>query len=138
MRVLGLDVGDRRIGVAVSDPDGIMAWGIEVVQRRGKRAAVAEILRLAKEREVGLIVVGLPLSMDGSIGAQAQKVLDFCRALSQRAPVPVETWDERLSSVAAERLMAEAGASRAARKANSDMVAAAIILQGYLDRARRP
>jgi len=128
MRVLGLDVGDKRIGVAVSDPEGRMAWGIEVVRRRGKRADLTEILRLARENEAERIVVGLPLSMDGSVGPQAQKTLAFCQALSRRASVPVETWDERLSSVAAERLMTETGTRRAEKKEKSDMVAAAIIL----------
>jgi putative Holliday junction resolvase len=94
---------------------------------------VERILALAEEHGVKCIVVGLPRSMDGSIGKQAERVLTFTRELSERADIPVETWDERLSTVAAERLMVDAGVKGEKRKANRDAMAAAIILQSYLD-----
>jgi putative Holliday junction resolvase len=131
MATLGLDIGDRRIGVALAE--GLLAIPLTVIDRAGERAEVERILALAEEHGVKCIVVGLPRSMDGSIGKQAERVLTFTRELSERADIPVETWDERLSTVAAERLMVDAGVKGEKRKANRDAMAAAIILQSYLD-----
>ena len=137
MRIMALDVGERRIGVALSDPEAIIASGMGIVENRGRAAAATAVARLAQEHDAERIVVGLPLSLDGSRGPQAERVLDFCRALERATAVPIETWDERLSSVAAERSLLAAGLSRAERKARRDTLAAVIILQGYLERQRR-
>ena len=133
MRVLGLDVGDRRIGVAMSDPLGIIANPLTVIERKTEDAALGEITALAGQHEVGRIVVGLPRSMDGSLGPQARSVQEFVEMLEGQTELPVVTWDERLSTVAAQRALAEAGVKREKRKKHVDSVAAAFVLQGYLD-----
>ncbi len=135
-RILGLDVGDRWIGVALSDPIGILASPLTRISRTGTEDAVEAILQLVRQYEVERIVAGLPYSMDGSIGQQAEKVQDFLQQLSQRLEIPVETWDERLSTVAVGRMMTEAGVKRGKRKGQVDANAAALILQGYLDKLR--
>ncbi len=136
MRMLGLDIGERRIGVALSDPEGIIAIALTVIERKSEDAALKQLIDLTHEREVERIVIGLPLSLDGSLGKQAQAVQSFAKSLARRTELPVVTWDERLSTVAAERMLAEAGVKRDKRKKHLDSVAAAIILQGYLDRER--
>jgi len=134
MRILGLDVGESRVGVALSDPDGILAIPVAVIAREGEDADFAAILGLVRQHEVECIVVGLPYSMDGSLGQQAERVQDFVDRLSRHVQVPVVTWDERLSTVAAKKMLVDAGAKKAKRKQRIDATAAAIILQGYLDR----
>ena len=136
MRVLGLDIGERRIGVALSDPLMIMAGALTVVERVTDDAALKQIIDLARENEVERIVVGMPRSLDGSLGKQAQAVQSFVDLLKERTDIPVVTWDERLSTVAAERTMLEVGMKRDKRKKRRDSLAAAIILQGYLDREK--
>lgn len=136
MRVLGLDIGDRRIGVALSDPEGVLASQLTTIFRKGGEADLEAILELARQHEAERIVVGLPLSLDGSTGEQAEKTLSFSRSLAQRAEIAVDSWDERLSTVAADRAMVDAGVKPARRKARRDSLAAAIILQAYLDRQR--
>ncbi len=136
MRRLGLDIGEKRIGVALSDPLGILAIPLSVITRSGEEADLETILHLAQQNQVGCIVVGLPRSMDGSIGRQAQEVQLFIDLLSEQSHLPVESWDERLSTKAADRLMLDAGAKRSKRKEWRDALAAALILQGYLDRAQ--
>lgn len=136
MRVLGLDPGEKRIGVALSDPEGIIASPLKVIERTSEDAALSEVLAIAEEHEVGRIVVGLPRSLDGSLGKQARGVQRFVELLGKRAGIPVVAWDERLSTVAAERMMAEAGVKRHKRKERRDSLAAQFILQGYLDRQR--
>ncbi len=131
MAILGLDVGDKRIGVAFAD--GLLAIPLTVVDRAGEEADMEKLLALAREHGVERIVVGLPLSMNGSIGRQAEKVLAFSRSLSEHVDIPVDTWDERLSTVAAERLLLNSGMKREKRKGKRDAMAAAIILQAYLD-----
>ena len=131
MAILGLDVGDKRIGVAFAD--GLLAIPLTVVDRTGEEADMAKLLVLAREHGVERIVVGLPLSMNGNIGRQAEKVLAFSRALSEHVDIPVDTWDERLSTVSAERLLLDSGMKREKRKGKRDAMAAAIILQAYLD-----
>lgn len=136
MGILGLDVGEKRIGVAIANAEGLVAIPLTVLHRVGEKADLKAILALAEEHGVKQIVVGLPRSMDGSIGKQAQVVLAFCKLLSQHTNIPVDTWDERLSTVAAERLLSDAGMKREKRKARRDALAAALVLQGYIDRAR--
>lgn len=134
MRILGLDIGEKRIGVALSDPIGILASPLTQINRMGTRVAIEAILELVRQYEVESIVAGLPYSMDGSLGQQAERVEDFLQKLSQRLDIPIETWDERLSTLAAERMMAEAGVGKERRKKQLDAAAAALILQGYLDK----
>ncbi len=136
MRVLGLDIGERRIGVALSDPEGIVAISLTVIERKSEDVALKQLIDLTHEHEVERIVIGLPRSLDGSLGRQAQAVQTFAESLAGCTELPVVTYDERLSTVAARRVMAEAGVKRGKRKKRLDSVAAAIILQAYLDRER--
>ncbi len=141
-RALGLDVGDRRIGVAISDPDGRIAVPVRTIERDGRGGEVTALERLAREEEVRALVVGLPLSMSGERGAQAERSEEFGRMLGERLGMTVVLWDERLSTQEAERLSQAAGMSERRRRGRpgsvgSDALAAAIILQAYLD-SRRP
>jgi len=136
LRALGLDVGERRIGVAVSDPDGTVAVPVTVVERKSEAEALGRIAALIRDHEVDRIVVGMPRSLDGSLGKQARAVQSFAESLKNCTDLPVVDWDERLSTLHAERMMVEAGVKRRKRKGRLDSVAAAIILQGYLDRLR--
>lgn len=133
---MGLDVGERRIGVALGDPDGVIASPLTVISGVDGDAARGNIIRLAAEYEVGCIVVGLPRSLDGSLGRQARSTEEFIRGLSHCCDIPIESWDERLSTVSAEQAMVQGGAKRKKRKEWRDAVAAALILQTYLDRKR--
>jgi putative Holliday junction resolvase len=133
MRILGLDVGDRRIGVAISDPVEIIASPLTVVNRDDDNAAIDAILQLISRYDVKRIVVGLPYSLDGSLGQQASKVKDFIDKLSRNTSAEIELRDERLSTVAAERLLRVAGNKKAKERSSIDAAAAAFILQGYLD-----
>jgi len=135
MAILGLDVGEKRIGVALAD--GLLAIPLTVIDRAGEGADLESVLALAEEHGVKRIVVGLPRSLDGSIGRQAERVLSFSSALSESTDVPIDTWDERLSTVSAERLLLDAGVKREKRRARRDAMAAAIILQSYLDRVSK-
>jgi len=138
MRSLGLDIGDRRIGVALSDPLGILASPLLVFEHQNDAADIETILQLVSNNQVDTIIVGLPQSMDGTIGPQAEKVKAFTDKLRLQSPVPVEFRDERLTTVAAKHLMGEAGTKKPARgkKIEYDAAAAAIILQSYLNEAR--
>ncbi len=133
-RVLGVDYGLRRHGIAVSDALGISAHPAGVVERRPGEDGVAEIARIAAAREAGRIVVGLPYHMDGRPGDRYDEVLAFAARLAEATGLPVETIDERLTTVQAERSLEMAGLSRGKRKAKVDQVAACLILQGWLDR----
>jgi putative Holliday junction resolvase len=133
MRTLGLDVGDRRIGVAMSDPDEILASPLATVTRDTDDKAVLAILDIIEKHQVQKIVVGLPYSMDGNLGVQANKVMAFISMLSEHTDVEIATRDERLSSVAVGRLFAEAGTRGKTAKLKTDAAAAAFVLQGYLD-----
>ncbi len=134
--MLGLDVGDRRIGLALSDPLGILASGLGALERRAVDRDIQAILALIKENQVERVVIGLPRHLDGTLGDQARKVQIFAQRLMEATPVLVEYWDERLSTVAAQEKLREAGAKRVTR-GRVDAAAAAYILQGYLD-ARGP
>ena len=134
MRSLGLDVGDKKIGVALSDPLGIVASPLTIINVSDTATAISDILNVVSRNQVGQIIVGLPCSMDGSIGQQAKKVQAFVAELCEQTRVPVEFMDERLSTVAAKRLMQ--GTKKTGKKnRDDDDVAAAIILQCYLDEA---
>lgn len=137
MRILGLDVGDKTIGVAVSDELGITANPVCVIQRSTSiKKDIGEVRRLAQDYSVERIVVGMPLMLDGSVGIQAQKVQAFVEELRKRTTIPVEVWDERLSTSQVERVLIEMDQSRAKRKKQLDKLAAAIILQAYMDSHR--
>jgi putative holliday junction resolvase len=134
MRIMGLDVGDKTVGVAISDELQIAASPRTVLPRDGREwAAVA---RMAAEEDVGEIVVGMPVTLSGQSGPQAEKVAGFIATLRGRVSIPVREWDERLSTVEAERVLLAADASRARRRRVIDKLAATLILQSYLDRRR--
>ena len=133
MRSLGLDIGDKRIGVALSDPEGILASPFTIISRTNDSADVGAIINIVNRQGVGQIVVGLPRSMDGSIGKQAEKVESLAQKLSSRTEVPVEFRDERLTTVSAKRLMQPVGRKKTRQQARDDAIAAAVILQAYLD-----
>jgi putative holliday junction resolvase len=133
MRVMALDVGDVRIGVALSDETRTLASGLVTLRSVGPRKDVQALAALVREHEVGEVVVGLPLRLDGSLGPQAERVGAFVARLMRVLRLPVVTRDERLTSVAADERLAEAGVKRRDRKARIDQAAAALILQEYLD-----
>ncbi len=136
MRVLGLDVGDVRIGVALSDETATIAGGLPTLARIGPRKDVRAVAALVREHGVAEVVVGLPRRLDGSLGPQAEKVQAFVADLRQAVRVPVSEWDERFTSVAATRALIEGGVRRRDRKQSVDKVAAVLILQGFLDRRK--
>jgi putative Holliday junction resolvase len=133
MRILGLDFGSKIIGMAVSDEMGWSAQGIGTIKRKSLHHDLAEIEKYIEEYNVERIVIGLPKNMDGSLGKAAEHVLRFVENLKEEFDMPIDTWDERLSTVAAERVLLQADVSRQKRKQVIDKVAATIILQGYLD-----
>lgn len=134
---MGLDIGTRTIGVAISDELGIAAHGLKTIRRKSMEEDLKEIATIIRELEIDKIVVGLPKNMDGTLGRQAEIVLKWIEALKDKILVPVETWDERLSTVGASRVLLEADLSRRKRKKVIDKLAAVLILQGYLEQRRR-
>lgn len=132
-RVLALDVGRKRIGLAVSDPLGFTAQGLKVLERRDWERDLARLLDIARAYRIREVLVGLPRHMDGRLGEQAEEILDLARALGEALEAKVVTWDERLSTVEAERLLIQADLSRRRRRQVVDQVAATLILQAYLD-----
>ena len=137
-RVLGLDVGSKRIGVAVSDPLGITAQGLETLQRENKRVDFERLAKLARQYDVSEIVVGFPLRMSGVEGVQAEKMQRFAQDLHERLGVEVHLWDERLSSAQANRLLRETEMSIKRRGEVVDQMAAVLILQSWMEyRAQR-
>jgi putative Holliday junction resolvase len=132
-RVLGLDVGLRRIGIAVSDPMGITAQGLETLQRRNKRQDMAALERVIRQYAVREIVVGLPLRMSGAAGTQSEKMQGFAEELRKRFRLPVHLWDERLTSAEANRLLRETELSIEKRAKAVDRMAAVMILQGWME-----
>ena len=135
-RIMGLDIGDKTIGVAVSDLMGLTAQGVKTVKRVGKKKDIEALNEIIKERQVNKIVSGLPKNMNGTLGPQGEKVIKFCELLEEETGIKIEYWDERLSTVAAEKTLIQGNVRRENRKCVIDMVAAVIILQGYLDRQR--
>ena len=138
MRSIGLDIGDKRIGVAISDPLGILASPLLVLEHKDDKADIAAILKIVNQYQVEHIIVGLPQSMDGSMGAQAEKVKLFAEKLKHQSPLPVEFRDERLTTVSAKQMIQEAATKKSARnrKREYDTAAAAIILQSFLNESR--
>lgn len=133
-RTMGLDVGDKTIGVALSDPLGITAEPFTVIRRTVSiKADLRTVEELVAAHEVSRIVVGMPIMLSGNEGVQAGKVREFVDRLAKRMQIPVVTWDERMSTVEAERTLLEADESRARRRQVIDKVAAAVILRSYLD-----
>ena len=136
MRVMGLDYGSKTVGVAISDPLGITAQGIETIERKEEnklRMTLARIEELVKEYEVEKIVLGFPKNMNNTIGERAEKSLELKAMLERRIGIPVIMWDERLTTVEAERTLIESNVRRENRKKYVDKIAAVFILQGYLD-----
>ena len=136
MRIMGLDFGSKTVGVAVSDPLYITAQGVEIIRREQEnklRKTLARIEELVKEYEVEEIVLGLPKNMNNSIGERGEKSIEFKEMLERRTGLNVVMWDERLTTVSADKTMMEAGIRRENRKKYVDQIAAAFILQGYLD-----
>ncbi len=134
MRILGIDYGDSRIGLAVSDPFGWTAQGITTVSlKNGFKAALAEILKVIEEYKVEKVVVGMPKNMNGTIGPRGEKTEEFIKTLEQQTGLSIIKWDERLTTVAANRTMHELGTKTSKKKGLVDKIAAVYILQGYLD-----
>ena len=136
MRIMGLDFGSKTVGVAISDPLFITAQGIEIIRRQDEnklRKTLARIEELIIQYEVGEIVLGFPKNMNDTIGERAELSLEFKEKLERRSGLPVTMWDERLTTVAADKAMMEAGIRREHRKEYVDKIAAVFILQGYLD-----
>ena len=139
MRIMGLDYGSKTVGVALSDPLGITAQAVETIWRKDEnklRKTCAHIEELIREYEVGLIVLGLPKHMNNDIGERAQKALEFGEMIGRRTGLEVAMWDERLTTVEAERILIENKVRRENRKQYIDKIAAVFILQGYLDSKR--
>jgi putative Holliday junction resolvase len=132
-RILGLDVGARRIGIAISDPLGLTAQGLTTLQRRNRRYDLAELRKLLEAHEVREIVVGNPLRMSGESGIQAEKMAGFAAQLEKAFGLPLHLWDERLSTAEAHRLLDETEIRDSRRKAVIDKMAAVLILQSFLD-----
>lgn len=134
MRVMGLDIGSKTIGVAVSDPLGLTAQGLTTIRRRSREADLEALKKLSRQYGVEQLVVGLPRNMDGSYGPQADAVRNFARKIKIELGLPLHFNDERLTTVAATRVLLDADLSRKSRRKVIDQVAATIILQGFLDR----
>jgi putative Holliday junction resolvase len=133
VRYLGLDVGDKTIGVALSDETGTLATGLDTLRRVGPRKDPRAVAELVSRHDAGEVVVGLPRRLDGALGPQAQKVLAFMEDLKRVVKCGVVPWDERFTSVVAEQALIEGGVSRRNRRGLVDKVAAVLILQSYLD-----
>ena len=136
MRALGLDLGHRRIGIAISDSDGLVSTPYTTLLATSQQDDIVAILDIASKEEVDLIVLGLPLSLDGGIGPQAQLTLDFCDLLRSATDIPVETWDERYSTLEAKIHLRDAGFTPSRVRARVDAAAATVLLQSYLDSMR--
>ncbi len=136
MRIMGLDYGSKTVGVAISDPLGITAQGIETITRKDEnklRKTCARIEALIEEYQVEKIVIGLPKHMNNDIGIRAEKSIEFAEMLKRRTGLEVQMWDERLTTMEAERTLIESNIRREDRKKYIDKIAAVFILQGYLD-----
>src|SRR5690349_9478378 len=133
MRILGLDLGGKRIGVAVSDELGFLAHAVTTVHRRNRNADVAALARLVAAQAAGLVVIGLPLHLNGDLWHEAQKAREFGAFLAGHLAVPLTCWDERLTTVEAARMLAEAGVSARKAREQSDAAAGTVHLQSCLD-----
>jgi putative Holliday junction resolvase len=137
-RILALDLGKRRIGLAISDPLGITAQGLPTLQRRNKRTDLAALSAIVRESGVTQILAGNPLHMSGAAGRQSEWVQEFAGAIEKHTGIPVKLWDERLTTVEASRVLRQSGISIAKRAALVDRLSAVILLQSYLDSGARP
>jgi putative Holliday junction resolvase len=133
MRILAIDHGTKRMGIAVSDPSATVATPLEYIPAEPFKNFLVRLKELISEREIDLILVGMPRNMDGSYGPAAAKVKEFVAVLKETIPMPIKTWDERLTSAQANRFLLQADVSRKDRKEKVDKAAAAILLQSYLD-----
>jgi putative Holliday junction resolvase len=133
LRILGLDVGSKTIGVAVSDPLGFTAQGITTIRRTNREKDLEEIKKFCDEYKAETIVIGLPKNMNGTIGPSGEIIMAFGKLIEEELKVQIKFWDERLTTVAAHKAMLEADLSRSKRKKIVDKVASTFILQGYLD-----
>ena len=136
MRILGIDLGEKRIGLAISDPLGFTAQGLETIQVKNKKETLRTLGDICQRYGVQEIVIGLPVNMNGTHGPKAEEVLKLAPELEKTLTVPVRTLDERLTSRQADRLMVQEGLSRQKQKMNSDRMAATLILQNYLETKR--
>ncbi|HSB07095.1 MAG TPA: Holliday junction resolvase RuvX [Thermodesulfobacteriota bacterium] len=136
MRIMGLDIGSRTIGVAISDELSITAQGLKTIRRKSFTEDIEELTSIIQQFAVKKVVVGLPKNMDGTIGIQAERIFRWIKSFQEKMALSVVTWDERLSTVGASRILLEADLSRKKRKGVIDKLAAVLILQGYLDQAR--
>lgn len=132
-RVLAVDFGERRVGLALSDPAGLIAQGLETIQTAGSGETLASIVDIVEEKQVRQIILGLPVHMDGAAGEMAGKVEELADQLRKKVSCDVRTWDERLTSVSARRAMQEMGGATRGRKGSLDRIAATLLLQNYLD-----
>ncbi len=137
MRIMGLDIGSRTIGVAISDELGMIAQGLKTIKRRSMEEDLKEISLIITQFKIDKIVVGLPKNMDGTIGKQAEMVFQWIKTVQEKIHLPMLTWDERLSTVEASKILLEADLSRKKRKGVIDKLAAVLILQGYLNQSRK-
>ncbi len=137
MRILGIDYGEKRIGIAISDPLGITAQGLPTIEYTNIQEVFQKISNIVLEKEAGEVVVGLPKHMNNSFGEKAKAVQTFVDLLKKHVNIPITTIDERLSTVRAHRAMLEGNLSRKKRKDRVDMIAAQLILQDYLDKIKR-
>jgi putative Holliday junction resolvase len=138
MRILGVDYGQKRVGLAISDETGTIAQSVDYVVGGSDRKVIEEVLRVAKDRAAGKIVVGVPVRMNGTPSPQTGRTLQFVTTLKQSTPLPIEPWDERLTSVQAERVLIEGNVRRKERKEKIDKLAAQLMLQSYLDAINPP
>lgn len=137
MRMMALDIGTKRVGVAMSDEMGWTAQPLEVVPRRPEAGFVRRVKELIDQHQVRRLILGLPVRLDGTVGPEAQAVLQLAERLKTEIDVPIETWDERLTTTEAEDVLLEADVSRKKRKQVIDKIAAALILKSYLEAAER-
>ena len=136
-RILGLDFGSHRIGAAVSDALGITAQSLAAIQRRGDNRDIETIGRLVREHSVGTVLIGLPLQLSGAEGIQAKRTRGFAEKIRERLRIPVEMWDERMTTVQAERHLIASGVRRDKRKEKRDSRSAVFLLQSFLDHRNR-
>ena len=137
MRILGIDFGEKRIGVAVSDPLGFTAQGLETIPNQSRRQVLDALLKVCREYDVKEIVIGLPVNMNGTLGPKAEEISKLVPEMEKILNIPIKTLDERLTSRQAGRLMIEQGLSRQKQRNQSDRIAATIILQSYLESKRK-
>lgn len=133
MRILGIDIGSKRTGIAISDELGITAQGLNTLESENERDLISRLKDIVKSEGVNEVVIGLPLNMNGSAGPQAEKAIKFCDLLKGEIGIPVKLWDERMTTLEVERIMIEADTSRRKRKKKIDKLAAQVMLQSYLN-----